>query len=67
MFHMTSTTDDRIRDLYETATELRNSRTAPAASPRLTGLRVRLGTLLLDAGMALVSGARPATTSSVGR
>jgi len=67
MFHMTSTTDDRIRDLYETATELRNARTVPAATARLSGLRLRLGTLLLDAGMALVSGARPAATSSFGR
>ena len=67
MFHMTSTTDDRIRDLYDTAADLRNARTAAPASPRLNGLRVRIGTLLLDAGMALVSGARPVTTSSIGR
>ena len=67
MFHMTSTTDDRIRDLYDTAADLRNARAAAPASPRLNGLRVRIGTFLLDAGMALVSGARPATTSSVGR
>ena len=67
MFHMTSFADDRIRDLHETAAELRNGRTTTPASPRFGGLRLRLGTLLLDAGMALVSGARPARTSSVGR
>ncbi len=67
MYHMTSMADDRIRDLYETAAELRNGRQAGPATPRFHSLRLRLGTLLLDAGMALVSGARPATTSSVGR
>ena len=67
MFHMTSFADDRIRDLYETAAELRNARSTVPATPRFHGLRLRLGTLLLDAGMALVSGARPAPTSSAGR
>lgn len=67
MFHMTTFADDRIRDLYQTAAELRNGRAAGPATPRLHGLRLRLGTLLLDAGMVLVSGARPATTSSAGR
>lgn len=67
MFHMTSFTDDRIRDLYLTAAELRNARSAEPATPRFHGLRLRLGTLLLDMGMALVSGARPATTSGLGR
>jgi hypothetical protein len=67
MYHMTSMADDRIRDLYETAAELRNGRQAGPAQPRLHGLRLRLGTLLLDAGVALVSGARPARTSSLGR
>jgi len=67
MFHMTSSTDDRIRDLYDTAADLRNARIAPSGTPRFSGLRVRLGTLLLDAGMALVSGARPARTSTFGR
>ena len=67
MFHVTSFTDDRIRDLYETAAELRNGRTANAGTARFKGLRLRLGTLLLDAGMALVSGARPSVTSGAGR
>ena len=67
MFHVTSFTDDRIRDLYETAAELRNGRIAGAGTARFKRLRVRLGTLLLDAGMALVSGARPSLTSGAGR
>ncbi len=67
MYHLTAMADDRIRDLYETAAELRNGRQAGPATPRLHGLRLRLGTFLLDAGKALVSGARPATTSGVGR
>jgi hypothetical protein len=67
MDHMTLMADDRIRDLQQTAAELRKGRQAGPATPRLHGLRLRLGTLLLDAGMALVSGARPATGSRVGR
>jgi hypothetical protein len=67
MFHLTSFTDDRMRDLYETAAELRNARTAPGGTPRFLGLRLRLGTFLLDAGMALVSGARPAVAGGAGR
>jgi hypothetical protein len=67
MYHMTSFTDDRIRDLIETAAELRNGRVERRQTGRFTGLRLRLGTLLLDAGTALVSGARPAATSGAGR
>ena len=67
MFHMTSFADDRIRDLYDTAAELRNARNAAPATPRLSGLRLRIGTFLLDAGTALVSGARPPRTSIAGR
>jgi hypothetical protein len=67
MFHMTSLADDRIRDIFETATELRNGREARTSPARFAGLRLRLGTILLDAGMALVSGARPVATSSAGR
>lgn len=67
MFHMTSFTDDRIRDLYGTAAELRNARTATGGTARFRGLRLRLGTFLLDAGMALVSGARPTVSSGAGR
>jgi len=67
MFHMTTFTYDRIRDLYGTAAELRNARSTLATTPRFHGLRIRLGTLLLNAGMALVSGARPAAVSGVAR
>jgi hypothetical protein len=67
MYHLTSTTDDRIRDLYDTAAELRNGRLNSSGTPWFRGLRMRLGTVLLDAGIALVSSARPATTSGLGR
>ncbi len=63
MLHMTSLTDDRIRDLYATATELRNARAEGSGTSRFQGLRLRVGTMLLIAGTALVSGARPASAS----
>lgn len=69
MLHMTTMVDDRIRDLHETAAELRHGRTAgPDRRMRWAqDVRLRVGTVLLAAGMALVSGARPATTSRAGR
>ena len=67
MYHLTSATDDRIRDLHETAAELRNARLSRPGTPWFRSLQMRLGTLLLDTGMALVSGARPAATSGLGR
>ena len=67
MFHMTTFADDRIRDLHDTAAELRNARIAAPATQRLRGLRVAVGTLLLEAGTALVSGARLPRTSIAGR
>lgn len=60
MFHMASLTDDRISDLYATAAELRHARAGGSGPNRLLGLRLRVGTLLLTAGTALVSGAHPA-------
>ncbi len=63
MFHMTALTDDRIRDLYATAAELRNARADHDGASWFEELRLRVGTMLLTAGMALVSGARPATPS----
>jgi hypothetical protein len=69
MLHMTTNVDDRIRDLHATATDLRNERivTADSRPGRAQGLRLRIGTALLTAGTALVSGASPATTSRAGR
>jgi hypothetical protein len=69
MFHMTTITDDRIKDLQETAAELRNARTAPLDRRFgwTDGLRLKVGTKLLAAGSALVSGANPATPSHAGR
>ncbi|MBI3745076.1 MAG: hypothetical protein HY264_00850 [Chloroflexi bacterium] len=64
---MTAFADDRIRDLYTTAAELRYARSTPAAGPRLHGLRLRLGTILLHAGTALGRGARPAAASRLAR
>jgi hypothetical protein len=69
MLHMTTNVDERIRDLHATAADLRNERiAAPDGRPgRAQGLRLRLGTALLAAGAALVSGASPASTSRAGR
>jgi len=69
MLHMTTTVDDRIRDLHATATELRNERiaTRDGGPGRAQGLRLRVGTALMAAGSALVSGSSPATTSRAGR
>lgn len=69
MVHMTNTVDDRIRDLHATAADLRNERivTPDSRRGRAHGLRLRIGTALLAAGTALVSGATPATTSRAGR
>jgi len=69
MLHMTTNTDDRIRDLHATAADLRNERLAtPDGRPgRAQALRVRIGIALLFMGAALVSGASPATTSRAGR
>jgi len=61
MFHMTTLTDDRINDLYATAAELRHVRAGESGPGRLLELRLWVGTLLLTAGTALVSGAHPAT------
>jgi hypothetical protein len=69
MLHTTYAVDDRIQDLHEIATELRNARSA--TPDRRFGwthaLRLRIGTSLLAAGSALVSGANPATPSRAGR
>lgn len=69
MLNMTNGVDDRIRDLHATANDIRNERIAtPDGRPgRAQGLRLRIGTALLAAGSALVSGASPTTTSRAGR
>jgi hypothetical protein len=69
MLPQTFAVDDRIKDLHETATELRNARsvTPDRRFGWTQGLRLRLGTSLLAAGSALVSGANPATPSRAGR
>jgi hypothetical protein len=68
MLHMTNGVDDRIRELHATAAELRYERAATTDRPGTTqGLRVRVGTLLLAAGTALVSSASPASPSRAGR
>ena len=69
MFHMTINADERLKDLQATADDLRNERIAtPDGRPgRAQGLRLRIGTALMAAGSALVSGASPATTSRAGR
>ena len=69
MLHTTYAVDDRIKDLNETATELRNARnvTPDRRFGWTQGLRLRIGTSLLAAGTALVSGASPASTSRAGR
>ena len=67
MFHMTSLTDDRINHLYATAAELRHARTGGRGPSRLQSLRLRVGTLLLTAGTALVSGAHSATATRAWR
>lgn len=69
MFHMTTINDDRIRDLRDTADELRFSRTAVPDGRRglARELRLRLGVALLTAGTVLVSGTRSATPSRAGR
>lgn len=69
MLHFTTTTEDRIRDLHATAAELRHERAA-TRDHRFgwtAGLRLWIGTSLLAAGTALVSGARTATPSRAGR
>ena len=69
MLYTTTAVDDRIKDLHETATELRNARslTPDRRFGWMHGLRLRVGTTLLAAGSALVSGANPATPSRAGR
>ena len=69
MFHLTMSPEDRIHDLQATAAELRAAR---AATPDRRfrwpqRLRLRLGTILMAAGEALVSGVKPAPVSRVGR
>ena len=69
MFHITMGVDDRIHDLQQTADELRFERTQ--APDRRFGwpqkLRLRIGTTLLAAGTALVSGVSPSAVSRAGR
>ena len=60
VFYLTILTDEHIRDLNATAAELRSARHAHPTKPRLGALRLHLGALLVAAGTALVSGARPA-------
>ncbi len=67
MFHLTALTDERIRDLQATASELRAGRNAPATSSPLRSLRVVVGTALVAVGTALVSGARPASAIRAAR
>ena len=63
MFYLSIFTDERIRELTETAAELRRGRgERTVGRGRLAGLRLAIGTLLVRSGTALVSGARPATT-----
>ena len=59
MFHMTSLTDERIRDLHTTAAELRSARGEHRAISGVLALRLWAGTTLMAMGEALVSGVQP--------
>lgn len=63
MYHLTTLTDERIRDLHATAAELRSGRSAGHRRGRLESIRLGTGTVFLAIGQALVSGARPAQAS----
>lgn len=59
MFHMTSLTYERIRDLHTTAAELRSARGERRSISGLPAIRMWAGTTLMDMGEALVSGVQP--------
>lgn len=67
MYHLTTLTEERIRDLQATAAELRFGRAANRHRGWLESLRLGAGTVFLAIGQALVSGARPATASRATR
>jgi len=57
MIYLTSTTDDRLRELRAIAAELRLEREMHSATSTPVGFRFRLGSALVAAGTALASGA----------
>lgn len=59
MFHMTTMTEERIRDLRTTAAELRSARTERHAVSGVLGIRMWAGETLMAVGEALVSGVQP--------
>ena len=59
VFHMTSLTDERVRDLHATAAELRSARGVHRAISGLPAIRMWAGTTLMALGEALVSGVQP--------
>ena len=70
MLYQTMIVQDRISELQGVAAELRHERAANAGRRRPTWLqatRLRIGTALLAAGTALVSGVSPAQRSAAGR
>lgn len=67
MFHMTTMADERIRELQATAAELRSARPERGGAGAVQVMRMWAGSVLLAAGEALVSGARPATAGRVAR
>lgn len=67
MFHLTAMTDERVRELYATAAELRAARGAGAGLRPIRHVRVFLGSAFLAAGSALVSGVQPVATNRAGR
>lgn len=69
MVHLATTTNDRIKDLHETAAELRRGRMARSAhqTTPARGLRLRIGAALIAVGTALVNGGHRVTPSLIGR
>ena len=67
MYHLTTLTDERIRDLRATADELRSARSDHDHRGWIESIRLWTGTAFLAIGEALVSGARPARASRVAR
>jgi hypothetical protein len=69
MLYQTMIVDDRLSELHAVAAELRLERAARAGRRPTLGqaVRLRIGTALMAAGTALVSGVRPANVSRAGR
>lgn len=67
MFHMTTMTDERLRDLRTTAAELRSARSEPHAISGLSAIRMWAGTSLMAMGEALVSGVQPVKAGRAAR